>query len=314
MEKIKIPFTGRLLSALFSLIGSVPLGLLYIFSDFLSVVAGRLIGYRRKVIRDNLSRCFPEMTPDQRLQIERKFYKFLADYFVETMRLGRMSKKEIEKRMVFENFEVLNDDLRSGKCITLYLGHYCNWEWVSSMPLHMLEGSIGGQIYHPLESAASDYAFLKIRDRFGADSIAMGNILNQLLKWRKEKQLSIVGYIADQVPNYFSVHYFADFFGQETASFTGPERLAKMFHTSVYYLDMSRPKRGYYSGRFVKMSDDAAKEKPFYLTQKYYDLLEENIRRAPQYWLWSHRRWKRTKEEFIKFFGEEEVKRHLSRP
>lgn len=314
MSKNNATLGGRMLSLLFSIIGRMPFRLLYGIADIVAVIGGRVIGYRRKVVRGNLERCFPEMTPEERIDIERKFYHFLADYFVETMRLGVMSKKEIEQRMVFENFDELNETLKEGGSITLLLGHYCNWEWVSSMPLHMLQGSIGGQIYHPLESKASDYAFLKIRNHFGAVSIDMGDVLNQLLRWRRSGQVSIVGYIADQVPNYFSIHYFADFFGQETASFTGPERLAKMFRNKVYYLEMSRPRRGYYKGRFVKMSDDASKETPFGLTQKYYDLLEANIRQAPQYWLWSHRRWKRTREEFIKIFGEEEVARHLSRP
>ncbi len=304
---------GKLLSFLFSAVGSLPLGVLYGLSDVVCFLMGRVAGYRKKVILDNLERCFPEKTPAERLAIAHKFYRFLGDYFVETLRLGRMSKKEIEKRMTFENFDELNEILRSGKSITLYLGHYCNWEWVSSMPLHMLPGTIGGQIYHPLESAASDYAFLKIRNRFGATSIDMANVLSPLMKWKREGITSIVGYISDQAPNFHAIHYFADFFGQDTPTFTGPERLAKTFHTAVYYLDLSRPKRGYYSGRFVKMSDDASKEKPFYLTQKYYDMLAESIRRAPQYWLWSHRRWKRTRADFYERFGDE-AERHLARP
>lgn len=305
---------GRWLSYLFSAIGSLPLWLLYGVADIVAFLAGFVIGYRRKVIRENLERCFPEMTEKERKSIERKFYRFLGDYFVETLRLGRMSRKEILKRMRFENMEEVNEILKSGRSITVYMGHYCNWEWVSSMPLHMEPGTIGGQIYHPLESAAADYAFLKIREHFGAYSINMEQVLPVMMGWHRKGIQSMVGYISDQAPHYHGIHYIADFFGCETPTYTGPERLAKTFKTAVYYINMSRPKRGYYVGRFIKMSDDASKEPPFELTQKYYDLLEANIKTAPQFWLWSHRRWKRTKEDFFKCYGEEDALRRLRRP
>ncbi|MDE6577222.1 MAG: lysophospholipid acyltransferase family protein [Muribaculaceae bacterium] len=302
-----------MLSFLFSAIGSLPLWILYGIADIVAFLAGRVVGYRRKVIRENLDRCFPEMPLEERRRIERKFYHFLGDYFVETMKLGRMSRKEMMKRMKFENLEEVNEILAKGDSVSAYLGHYCNWEWVSSLPLHLNPGPVAGQIYHPLENKASDYAFLKIRGRFGAVSINMEEVMTVLREWKRQGQTSIVGYIADQAPNFHAIHYFADFFGIETAAFTGPERLSKTFKTAVYYIDMRRPKRGQYIARFVKMSDDGSKESPFALTQKYYDLLEATIRRAPQYWLWSHRRWKRTKDDFFKRFGEKAAF-HLTRP
>ncbi|MDE6226462.1 MAG: lysophospholipid acyltransferase family protein [Muribaculaceae bacterium] len=309
-----ITFGGRALSFLFSSIGSLPLWILYGLADVVAFLAGRIVGYRRKVIRENILRCFPDMTEKDLKKTERDFYRFLGDYFVETLHLGAMSSKEITKRMRFENIEEINRLLSEGKNITIYLGHYCNWEWVSSLPLHLTGNSKAGQIYHPLENAASDYAFLKIRGRFGAVSIDMEKVLPSLMEWRREGIPSIVGYISDQAPHYHGIHYIADFFGTETPTYTGPERLAKTFKTAVYYLDLQRPRRGYYVGNFVKMSDDASKEPPFSLTQQYYTLLEMSIRRAPQYWLWSHRRWKRTREDFIRYYGEEDALRRLRRP
>lgn len=314
MSDKKASIGGKILSKIFSLFGLLPFWILYGFADVVAFIAGLLIGYRKRVIRDNLNRCFPELSKAEKRKIEKRFYHFLGDYFVETLKLGVMSRNEIIKRMTFDNFEELNEILKSGKSITLYLGHYCNWEWVSSMPLHMIKRSVGGQIYHPLENEAADYAFLRIRNHFGAVSIDKSNVLAPLVQWRREGIPSIMGYISDQGPDYYAIHYIADFFGQETPSFTGPERLGKMFGTAAYYLDMQRPKRGYYRGRFIKMSDDMSKEAPFSMTQRYYDLLEENIRRAPQYWLWSHKRWKREFEGMVEFFGEEEARRRLLRP
>lgn len=314
MKDKDVTFGGKMLSLFFSMIGSLPLWILYGIADIVAFLAGRVVGYRRRVIRENLERCFPEKSEKERRRIERKFYHFLGDYFVETLRLGRMSEKEIRKRMKFENMEEVNELLAQGKSITVYLGHYCNWEWVSSMPLHEIEGAVGGQIYHPLESKASNYAFLKIREHFGAISIDMEKVLITLRDWKREGIISMVGYIADQSPSFHAIHYFADFFNIETPSFTGPERLAKTFKTPVYYIDMRREKRGYYIGKFIKLTEDASKESPFEITQKYYNLLETSIRRAPQYWLWSHRRWKRTKKDFFNYYGQEDGLRHLSRP
>ncbi len=314
MKNKNIGFGGRALSFLFSAFGSLPLWLLYGIADMVAFLAGDVVGYRRNVIRENILRCFPDMSAQELKRIEKGFYHFLGDYFVETLKLGRMSAAQIEKRMKFENIEEINSLLSQGNSITAYLGHYCNWEWVSSLPLSIKTDAMAGQIYHPLENAASDYAFLKIRSRFGAVSIDMEKVLPALREWQREGVASIVGYISDQAPHYHGIHYVADFFGTETPTYTGPERLAKTFKTAVYYIDVSRPKRGYYIARFVKMSDDASKEPPFSLTQKYYDLLEASIRRAPQYWLWSHRRWKRTKEDFIRYYGEEDALRRLRRP
>lgn len=310
----KPTFGGKALSFLFSAIGSLPLWVLYGIADIVAVLAGLVVGYRRKVIRGNIMRCFPQMTNKELRKTEWEFYRFLGDYFLETLRLGRMTPKEIERRLKFENVEEVNEILAQGKSITAYLGHYCNWEWISSLPLHLKGDSIAGQIYHPLENEASDYAFLKIRGRFGAQSIDMEKVLPVLREWRREGKPSIVGYISDQAPLLQSVHYIADFFGQETLTYTGPERLAKTFKMPVFYIDVRRPKRGYYVAKFIKMSDDASQEPPFSLTQRYYELLEASIRRAPQFWLWSHRRWKRMPADFIRLYGEEDARKRLSRP
>ncbi len=126
-----------MLSGLFSAVGSLPLWVLYGISDITALLAGGIVGYRRKVIRENLSTCFPEKDEKELRKIEKGFYRFLGDYFVETLRLGRMSAKEMRRRMRFEGAEEVNRCLNEGKDVSLYLGHYCNWEWLSSIPLHI---------------------------------------------------------------------------------------------------------------------------------------------------------------------------------
>lgn len=311
-------FTDRLnalfLNTVFGVVGSLPLRALYVISDFVAFLAGDVVGYRRKVIRRNLHNSFPEKSDKEIRGIEKGFYRFLGDYFVETLRLGRMSEKEIRRRMRFEGFEEVNSYLLQGKPVSLLLGHYGNWEWISSIPLHMPEGIPGGQIYHPLENKGADEAFLKIRGRFGAHSIKMRDTLPVIMDWRRSKKSFMIGYIADQVPLVESVHWFGPFLNQDTGAMTGPERLSRMLHAAVFYCDIFRPKRGEYVCRYVKITDDAATLPQFELTATYYKLLEDTIRRRPELWLWSHNRWKRGREHFYSVFSPEEAAKRLSHP
>ncbi len=311
-------FSDRLnalfLNTIFGAVGSLPLRALYVISDFVAFLAGDLVGYRRKVIRRNLRNSFPEKSEKELRSIEKGFYRFLADYFVETLRLGRMSEKEIRRRMRFEGTEEVNSFLQEGKPVSLLLGHYGNWEWISSIPLHMPEGIPGGQIYHPLENKGADAAFHKIRGRFGAHSIKMRDTLPVIMDWRRSKKSFMIGYIADQVPLVESVHWFGPFLNQDTGAMTGPERLSRMLHAAVFYCDIYRPKRGEYVCRYIKMTDDAATLPQFELTAAYYKMLEETIRRRPELWLWSHNRWKRGREHFYSVFTPEEAAKRLSHP
>lgn len=303
----------RLMNAAFKAAGSLPLWMLYGVSDFVAFLAGGVFGYRRAVIRKNLSASFPEKKRKELRDIEKGFYRFLGDYFVETVKLGRMSKKQILRRMKFEGQDEVNECLANGQNVSLLLGHYGNWEWVSSIPLHLPEGIHGGQIYHPLENAAADEVFLQLRTRFGAECIKMKETLPTVMKWRREGKPFIIGYIADQVPLYDGMHYFADFLHQDTPAFTGHERISRMLHAAVFYCDIFRPKRGEYVCRYVRITGDAATLPQFELTKKYYQMLEATIRRTPHLWLWSHNRWKRTRQNFFDYYGKEEAEKRLSR-
>lgn len=302
----------RLMNAAFKAAGSLPLWMLYGISDFVAFLAGGVFGYRRAVIRKNLSASFPEKDGKELKKIEKGFYRFLGDYFVETVKLGRMSKKQILRRMKFEEQDEVNKCLENGKNVSLLLGHYGNWEWISSIPLHLPEGFHAGQIYHPLENEAADKVFYDLRSRFGAENIRMKDTLPTVMKWRREGKPFIIGYIADQVPLFDGMHYFADFLHQDTPAFTGHERISRMLHAAVFYCDIFRTKRGEYVCRYVKLTDDAAALPQFELTKKYYGMLEATIRRTPHLWLWSHNRWKRTRSDFYDYYGKEEAEKRLS--
>ena len=290
----------------------LPLRILYIFSDILAWLAHSVVRYRRGVVSNNLEESFPEKSEEERSRIAKEFYRFLGDYFFETVKLYHMSDKFIDRHLKVEGLEMVNDAVSLGRDVTLYLGHYCNWEWVSSLPLHILPQAACAQIYHPLNNRGSDKFFYRLRTRFHAHNIPMDDTFRVLLKWKKEKRPSVTGYIADQAPG-LNAHLFVDFLNHDTIAYTGPERISRFLKADVFYCHMSRPRRGYYTLRFVPITNDIASTPVFEPSKEYFRLLEENIRQAPQYWLWSHRRWKRTREMFEAHFGDkaEEQLSHL---
>lgn len=291
----------------------LPLRFLYLFSDLLYYPLYYCIRYRRKVVRQNLCSSFPDRNLNEIVRIEKGFYSFFCDYLVETIKLFSISKKQMRKRMQFEGLEQVTEAFNSGKSCSLYLGHYCNWEWISSLPMHLESTEICAQIYHPLENSTFDQLFLHMRGRFGAHSIEMDETFRTILGWNKKNQKNIVGYISDQVPGYNNIHYWTDFLNHDTPVFTGAERISRIADCTVFYLDICRTKRGYYKARLVKIADSLRTLPKFYATEQYFRLLESTIQREPQYWLWSHKRWKRTREVYNQLYSKEEQEKRLSR-
>ena len=295
-------FLYYILLGVWCLFSLLPLRIHYIISDFLFWLLYKVIGYRRRMVWKNLSASFPEKSEAELKEIERGFYHFLCDYFVETVKMMTISKKEIKKRMVFKGIEDLDEVIESGQSIALYLGHYCNWEWVTSMPLWVTPKVQCGQIYHPLENKYFDKLLLRSRQRLDALCISMQDTLREVVRYKREGQPIMIGYISDQAPNWVNIHHWVDFLNQDTPVFTGTERIVKKMNHAVFYVDMRRIKRGYYEAEFKLMTRDPKELEDFKLTDMYFDMLEKSIRRAPEFWLWSHNRWKRTRKEFNERF------------
>lgn len=290
----------KIVSAVMWGLSRIPLRLLYGVADGLAWLAHDVVRYRRKVVDKNLAEALPELSAAERRKIARRFYRFLGDYFVETLRLHSMSEDEMKRRMKFENIYEVVADLRAGRDVSLYLGHYCNWEWVSSLPLHFPPEVVCGQIYHPLSNHTFDGVFLGLRERFGAHCIPMARTLRQLITWKREGKTSIVGYIADQRPTSGRDHYWLQFLHHDTDVITGAEEITRRLKGAAYYVDMRRDRRGYYTGRFVRICGDASEmPAPYRVTDEYYRLLEASIRRDPPYWLWSHKRWKHARKSKV---------------
>nr|WP_294705986.1 lysophospholipid acyltransferase family protein [Prevotella sp.] len=288
------------LYCIFYLVSLLPLTILYAISDGIYYMMYYVVRYRRHLVRKHLIDCFPEKSDEERLKIEREFYSWLCDYFMETIKLFTMSKKQVMKRMQFIGAEKVRESCQKGQSCAVYLGHYCNWEWVTSLQLWVGEDIACGQIYHPLENKAFDKLFLYLRNRLGAQCIPMAESIRKIMKMRQEGKPIVIGFIADQVPLWNNIHYWTDFLHHDTPVFTGTEKIARKMNLAVYYLDIQRLKRGYYQAEFKLLTEIPKEKKEFEITETYIRELEKTIQRQPAFWLWTHNRWKRTREQWLK--------------
>ena len=291
-----------LLLGVWYMLSLLPFWVHYLLSDLLYLLAYKIIGYRKKVVRSNLATSFPEKTQEELLQIEKGFYHFLGDYLAESVKLISISKKNLKKRLVFKGQETVERCVNDGQSCAVYLGHYCNWEWITSLPLWVTPKAQCGQIYHPLENKVFDRVFLRLRQRMGAVCIPMQDTLRKILEYRQQGQPVVIGYISDQKPQWVNIHHWVDFLHHDTPVLTGTERIARKVKHAVFYLDVRRIRRGYYEAEFRLITREPQQMPEYRLTDIYYEMLEASIRRAPEFWLWSHKRWARTREEFNERF------------
>lgn len=280
----------------------LPLRVLYVLSDLLYLLVSRIVRYRHRVIWNNLKTSFPEKTDQEIRRIEHDFYHYFCDYLFETIKLMTISERQMRQRMTFTNIDQINQVLSSGQSCALYLGHVGNWEWITSMPLWTAPNVQLAQIYHPLENAAADKLFLKVRERLGAKCIAMNDTLREVVRYRREGRTICVGYISDQKPHWVNIHHWVDFLNHDTPVLTGTERIVRSTGHAVFYADVTRKRRGYYNCDMQLITTDPKSTNEWELTDRYFSALEQTIRRNPAIWLWSHDRWKRTREEFNRRF------------
>lgn len=271
------------------LLSLLPFWFLYIISDILYVFIYYIIGYRKKVVQQNLQNAFPEKTAKERYDIQRKYFRYLADLIVETIKMISVSPEELSRRVVSTNPEILNDILNSKKSIIAVAGHYCNWE-MAALNVTAVTQKKFMIVYKPLSNAIFDEFFIKIRSRFRGIPVAMKMILRKLIELKNESTITVL--LGDQTPVKHEATYFTTFLNQPTAVFLGPEKMAKLLDSLVVFYDMRRVKRGYYSYTVVPLIENAKDTEPHEITKAHVHYLETVVREEPQYWLWSHRRWK----------------------
>lgn len=283
------------------LMSLLPFWAIYLISDLIYFPLYYVARYRRKVVRKNLTNSFPEKTEKEIIRIEKRFYSAFCDYLMETVKLMDMSPKTVKKHMRFEGLEELERlVVKEGKSCVLYMGHNFNWELVTSLPLHFKDESNirFGQIYHPLTDKNMDKLFIELREQYGSECIPMARTLRRIAELEKQKALFVIGFIADQVPYWEAINHWVDFLHQDTPVFNGTEKIARRTHSSVFYFSVRKEKRGHYVGKFELLTEDASTTSTNELTECYFKLLEDGIKKEPHLWLWTHKRWKRTREGY----------------
>ncbi len=272
------------------LLSILPMRILYIKSTALYFLVYYVIGYRKKVAKDNLALAFPEKTQQERDRIAKQFFKHLCDVIFETIKAFTISEKEIRKRFVVTNIEILEPYYQNNKSILLMAGHYGNWEW--SGILNKLMKHQAHAVYKPLDNKQFDALVKKTREHFGGVIVSNKKIVGVLFrKWKKGvKTLTYI--LSDQTPKKGAFKHRDTFMGIDIPMFTGTEELAKMLDFSVLYLKVEKVKRGYYKTTFVPLVDNPKEYPDFQITRMFFDALETQIREKPEYYLWSHKRWK----------------------
>lgn len=290
----------NLLYAAAWLLSLLPMRVMYWLSDLTYVLVYHVAGYRRRVVRDNLASSFPEKTVQELRQIEKKFYHWFCDYVFEAVKLLSISDKELRKRFIITNSEAVTACFEQGQSVGALLGHYANWEWLSCVGIDLPENTVQGLIYHPLRNRSFDRLFQKIRSH--GTPIPKNDILRYLRQYRQMGIMSIFGYIADQSPKWENIHLWLPFLGHDTPVFTGAEKIIRKMDHAVFYVEMSRPRRGCYTCTYHLIAKEPRQLPEYELTRRFFAMLEQTIRRQPELYLWSHKRWKRTREEFERRF------------
>lgn len=281
-----------LLFNLVKILSHIPFRVMYMISDMLYYVVYYIVKYRRSIVRKNLTECFPEKSIDEIEKIEKKFYRFFTDILMESLKMFSISPKEMKRRMKFVNVEGIKATIKKGKSASVFMGHYGNWEWVSSLPLHLEDGMLGVQIYHELSDKLMNKLILYSRGRMGAISVEMRKTVRDISRMTSEGKVAAIGFIADQSPRKKDAHYYVNFLNHEVPALVGTEKLTKHYDFEGWYLDVKRVKRGYYEAEFVRLHENPRLLPDFELTEVYYQRLEKMIKERPELYLWTHNRFK----------------------
>lgn len=274
------------------LITWLPLRVLYVFSDVFFLLIYYVIPYRKKIVRSNLSNSFPDKSAKELKRIERKFYRYFCDVFIETIYLTHMSKKEMAKRFDSGNPDVILEQHSRGKSVMLMTAHYGNWEWGSSLALVLSNNATLYSIYKELRNKKFGKMMDDLRSKFGGKNIETQDLLRTMVNLKKEGKISTFGMISDQSPFRKYIHYWSTFMNQDTPVLTGTEQLARKFDYPVVYVHFVRVKRGYYKCEYYPISVDSKNTAEYEITEKYLRILEQKINEHPEFWLWTHKRFK----------------------
>ncbi|MGV9004580.1 lysophospholipid acyltransferase family protein [Flavobacterium sp.] len=272
------------------LISILPFRILYLLSDIVFVLVYYVIGYRKKTVRENLNIALPHLSDEEKKIIEKKFYKHMCDMFLEMIKTMSISDKEIEKRFVFKNLEEYLALEKKEKSIALMCSHYASYEWVISMNRHI--NFKGYAIYKIINNKYFDDLVKKIRSRFDAILITTKETVPIIEKNVVDGVLGLYGFASDQSPQNKPKTFWSTFMGIEVPVYTGAEMLSKRFDMNMVYLKVKKIKRGFYEAELEILAENVTSIPDYQITETFLRKVESQILEAPEFYLWTHKRWK----------------------
>ena len=268
--------------------------MLYLFSDGIYLLVYYIIGYRKKTVQNNLAIALPNLSDKERLIIEKKFYRHMCDMFLEMIKTITISQSEIEKRYKFTNLEVYLDLEKKGKSIALLCAHYASYEWAVSMNFHI--NFTGYGIYKKISNEYFDKLVKDIRSKFKAVLITTKETSKTIQENAISGKLGVFGFASDQTPRWSDNLHWYHFMGIETPIHFGAEMLAKKYDMNAIFLKTKKIKRGYYEASFEVLSEDVKSVPNYKISEDFMNRVEKQIYEQPEYYLWTHKRWKHKKK------------------
>lgn len=271
----------------------LPLRVLYVAADILYLVLYYFPSYRRKVVTTNLKNSFPDKNDIELKIIEKKFYRHLSDLFIETLKLTHMSEAEQKRRFTYTNMEVIHKLKEEKRDVIAVLGHYNNWEWPTLLPFYLDYKTI--IIYKPLQNKYFNRFINEQRSRYGIVLTPTSQVIREIINYKKEKINTVSVFISDQIPAKGDIKYWTKFLNQDTAVFTGVGKIAAKYDMAIVFFHIHKICRGYYNLDAELLHEHTTGLSEEEITETHVRRLEEIITNKPEYWIWSHRRWKHKK-------------------
>ena len=282
------------------LFSKLPLRILYLFSDFMFFVTYHIVGYRRKVVLENLKNSFPKKSLDELKEIEKKFYSNFCDYIVETFKSFTISSTELRVRVQHLNQDIFQEAKAEKKNVILLAGHVFNWEWFNVLATIIPQVN-SFPVYRKVQSGFWEERIKGLRNRFGNQPLEAKEVIRHIFRNPNDGN-SVYMFVADQTPHFSEVTYGLNFLNQKTPVFVGYDKLSTRMDLAFVYCDMKKVKRGYYQINYYRIYPEGDKFVEHEVVNKFHHLLENTINKRPDNYLWSHRKWKYQQD--IKVMGE----------
>ena len=272
-----------------ALLAGIPLPLLYGLASLLGWISVHVYSYREHVVRENLSRAFPDYDEAQLRGVIGGYYHSFAQMLVEIFKSVVMSPQEIRRRVRIVNLELARSELERGQSVLLVAAHQCNWEWML-LALSLELGYPVDAAYKPLVDSWAEREMKKLRTRFGSRLVPAKELLADIIKRRGV--VRAVAMVADQEPTTSEHKHWTRFLNRDTAFYMGPEEIARVTRFPVFFIGLRRTARGHYEMQLTPLARAGEALPTGELTERYARLVETQIRAAPCDWPWSHKRWK----------------------